>query len=165
MILNIYLLHKNRQEFECPDCNCPECEKVQKCLVPSNKSIIAHLIKFYIDPLIKSDEQKDFMNKNMIFSNPKEVLFEEDYNKIYTNLKDELLENRFRFNHNNLRYLYPPNNDKEKEFVDLYKITDFPTPLVTFKGTNILLGYVDVAQEWKYFINNNIYLKNNNQEN
>ena len=160
LILNIYLLNKSRKEFECPDCTCPECEEPIKCVVPSNKAIVIHLVNYYIDPLIKLDEPKEFMEKNMIFSNPKEVVFEEDFTKIHINLKEELIDNRYRFNENNLRYMYPPTAVKEKEFIDLYKLTDFPTPLITFKGTNILLGYVNVVKSWKFFINNNIFLKN-----
>jgi len=164
LIVNIYLIYKSRKEFECPDCTCPECEEVARCQTPSNKAIVIHLINYFIDPIIRTDEPKEFMEKNMIFSNAKEILFEEDYTKVHLQLKEELIENRYRFNENNLRYMYPPNAEKEKEFVDLYKLTDFPTPLVTFKGTNILLGYVNVVEKWKFFINNNIFLKNNEEE-
>jgi len=157
--LNIYLQYKSRQEFECPDCTCPECPAEKVCLIPSNKSIVEYLIKIYIDPIIKIENPKKFMDKNMIFSNPKEIVFEEDYQTVHTNLKDELLENRFRLNEINLRYLYPPTVIKQKEFVDLYRITQFPTPLITFKNTNILIGYVELLKDWKIFINNNVYLK------
>ena len=56
--------------------------------------------------------------------------------------------------------MYPPDKVKEKEFIDLYKLTEFPTPLVTFKDTNLLIGYVDMVEDWKMFINNDVYLKN-----
>ena len=158
--MSIYLQYKARQDFECPDCTCPECPPEKKCLIPSNKSVVKHLVTFIIDPLLTLEDPKPFMDKNMIFSNPKEIAFAEDYTTVHLNLKNELLENRFRFNENNLRYMYPPDQVKEKEFIDLYKLTNFPTPLVTFKDTNLLIGYVDMVEDWKVFINNDVYLKN-----
>jgi len=157
----LFIQYKSRQEFECPDCACPECPKEKVCTVPSNKAVVEYLVRLYVDPLIKLEDPKTFMDKNMIFSNPKEVAFEEDYQTVHANLKDELLENRFRLNEINLRYLYPPTVVKQKEFIDQYKITQFPTPLVTFKDTNILIGYVDTLKDWKIFVNNNIFLKKN----
>lgn len=161
--LNIYIQYKSRQEFECPDCTCPECPPEKKCLIPSNKAVVDYLVRFFIDPLLKLSEPKEFMDKNMIFSDAREIGFAEDYEKVFKTLKNELLENRFRFNELNLRYMYPPNQVKEKEFVELYKITNFPSPLVTFKDTNLLIGYVDTIKDWKIFINNNVYLKNNDE--
>ena len=158
--MSIYLQYKARQEFECPDCTCPECPPEKKCLIPSNKSVVQYLVNYFIDPLLTLEDPKEFMDKNMIFSKPSEIGFGDDYQKVHLNLKNELLENRFRLNESNLRYMYPPDQVKEKEFVDLYKLTNFPTPLITFKDTNILIGYVEVIKDWRIFINNDVYLRN-----
>ncbi|VVU94670.1 hypothetical protein CPAV1605_395 [seawater metagenome] len=155
--INTYLIYESKKTFECPDCNCPACPPLVVCDIPSNQSYVNYLRKTLIDPFLETKDISKFLNENVVFSE-KNTLLAIDYEKINAALRGSIDNNRYKINENNLRYMYPKQGD-ETNFLNTYRLSEFPTPLLTFADTGLYFGYLSSAQSWKIFVDNQVLLK------
>ena len=161
LALNTYLIYKNKKDFSCPTCNCPKCDAPTICDIPSNQAFVNYLRSNLITPLIElsEDQISNFLNENVVFSDKNTMLFAIDYEKVYSAFKGSLLDNQYKINETNLRYLYATDDNDKDKFLNTYRLSEFPTPLLTFANTGLYFGYLSSAQSWKMFVDNNVLLK------
>jgi hypothetical protein len=155
--INTFLVYESKKKFICPNCNCPECPSPVICDIPSNQSFVNYLQSNLIKPFLNTTNTKDFLNKNVIFSDKNTMLFAMNYDKINATLRGSIDNNKYKINESNLRYMYP-SKGKMDTFLSTYRLSEFPMPLLTFADTGLYFGYVTATQSWKIFIDNKILL-------
>ncbi len=158
--LVLFLTFENKNNFKCPECKCPKCEECKVCSIPSNENFIEYLNENFIDPIIAMQTPSvDYMKKNIVFSDENTMIFQTEYMKIFVAIQGSIINNKYKINANNLRYLYPKDQETTNVFLTKYRLSEFPTPLLTFDGTGLQFGYLSSTKTWKIFIDNPEILK------
>ena len=144
--------------FNCPDCPiCPPQKECSNLFPPSNSEIIRHLHKIIIAGLEDSIDGVDFLKKNTIFANNVKIRFETDAESILSKMRTELIENKKNIIKENIKYVQTTDKVKIEDFNKQFNLTEYPSPLVIFPGTDILFGWIASDNKWKILINKNKY--------
>lgn len=145
-------------KFNCPDC--PECPPQKDCsesYPPSNSEIIRHIHKKIIATLEDSVDGIRFLNDNVIFANNVKVKYEADSESVLSKMRTELIENKKNINRDNIRFVQTTDKTKMEDFNNQFNLSEYPSPLIVFTGTDLLFGWIESDSRWKILINKDKY--------
>ena len=124
---------------------------------PSSSQIVNHIHKNLIVALEDSIDGVKFLNENVIFANNVKVKFEADSESILIKMRPELIDNKKNINVENMSYVQITDQNRAQDFKNQFNLSNYPTPLVLFKNTDILFGWIEKDSKWKMLINKDKY--------
>ena len=135
--------------FNCPECpKCPEYNK--EACIPSNDLLRNYILVNFTELLEQQVNEIDFLKNNVIFSNNYIVNYQLDSATFINKIKENLIGGRKNFVSENLIYVQFTDDTKYIEFTNKYALDAFPSPLIYFKGSNMLFG--KIGNDWKILI-------------
>jgi len=144
--------------FNCPDCPiCPPQNECSDLFPPSNSEIIRHIHKKIIAGLEDSVDGVAFLKENALFANNVKIRFETDAEAILSKMRSELIDNKKNISKENIKYVQTTDKVKIEDFILQFNLTEYPSPLVIFPGTDILFGWIESDNKWKMMINKDKY--------
>ena len=144
--------------FNCPDCpTCPEQKDCSELYPPSSSQIVKHIHKNLIVALEDALDGVDFLNKNVIFANNVKVKFEADSESVLIKMREELIDNKKNISVENMSFVQSTDLNKKQDFNNQFNLSNYPSPLVVFQGTDILFGWIEKDSKWKMLINKDKY--------
>lgn len=145
-------------KFNCPDCPiCPRPKECSELYPPSSNQIVKHIHKTLIIGLEDAIDGIKFLNENVVFANNIKIKFEVDSESILIKMRPELIDNKKNISVENMSYVQSNDINKKKDFNNLFNLSSYPSPLIKFKNTDILFGWIDKESKWKMLINKDKY--------
>ena len=145
-------------KFNCPDCPiCPPQKDCSELYPPSSNQIVKHIHKNLVVALEDSIDGVKFLNENVIFANNVKVKFEADSESILIKMRPELIDNKKNISVENMSYVQTTDANKKQDFNNQFNLSSYPSPLVIFKNTDILFGWIEKDSKWKMLINKDKY--------
>ena len=145
-------------KFNCPDCpTCPPQKDCSELYPPSSNQIVKHIHKNLVVALEDSIDGVKFLNENVIFANNVKVKFEADSESILIKMRPELIDNKKNISVENMSYVQTTDANKKQDFNNQFNLSSYPSPLVIFKNTDILFGWIEKDSKWKMLINKDKY--------
>lgn len=145
-------------KFNCPDCpTCPPQKDCSELYPPSSNQIVKHIHKNLILALEDAIDGVKFLNENVIFANNVKVKFEADSESILIKMRPELIDNKKNISVENMTYVQTTDQNKKQDFNNQFNLANYPSPLVIFKNTDILFGWIEKDSQWKMLINKDKY--------
>lgn len=146
------------EKFACPAC--PECKPISNCSgmnPPSSYEIVRHIHDKIISQLELSNDGVLFLSNHVIFANNIRIKFETDAEGVLIKMRQQLIDSKVNINVNNINYIQINDPEKLNEFKQLFNINEYPTPLISFKDTDLLFGWINSDYKWKILIDKDKY--------
>ena len=135
--------------FSCPAC--PDCPAVNlDGKAPSNDNLRLYIVSKFIDVIDEDLNTINYIKDNVIFSDNYLINYQQDAQNFIEKIKNDLITNKSNISTINLKYVQFIEQENITKFMLKYNLSKFPSPLIYFKGSNLLFGFID--NEWKILI-------------